>query len=292
MSTLYSYAKSIAPLLEFKRWLDRILGRTWTRPQPFPMTSLHLPSAFPLFKLRSDGDYKTVADLTIQCVNQTIPHLASLASISRSPVAPRPIDSFALTEAERDACEQIGKLFERYGSDKSTRHQYHKFYGAVLRRQEVKNLLEVGLGTNNTDIVSSMGVQGCPGASLRAFREYTGARIYGADFDRRILFREEGIETFFVDQTSPETFVDLGRQLPEQLDLIIDDGLHAPNANLATLRFALSRVSKGGWIVIEDVAVETQPMWEVVSALLPREFESYLLRESARYFMFAVQRID
>ena len=69
------------------------------------------------------------------------------------------------------------------------------------------NILEIGLGTNNVDVVSNMGRDGIPGASLRAFRDYLiNSKIYGADIDKSILFSEERIETYFVDQTNDTSF--------------------------------------------------------------------------------------
>ena len=60
-------------------------------------------------------------------------------------------------------------------------------------RNTTFNLLEIGLGTNNPKIVSSMGLKGKPGASIRAFKEiYINASIYGADVDENILFKKIG----------------------------------------------------------------------------------------------------
>jgi hypothetical protein len=48
-----------------------------------------------------------------------------------------------------------------------------------------------------------MGRTGTPGASLRAWRDYfPNAEIYGADIDREILFEEERISAFYVNQLS------------------------------------------------------------------------------------------
>lgn len=55
----------------------------------------------------------------------------------------------------------------------------------------------------------------------------------------------------------------------EDLDLIVDDGLHTPNANLAALRFGMERVRVGGSVIIEDIAPAAVPIWQVVGALLP-----------------------
>ncbi|MDB9839765.1 hypothetical protein OAC57_05685 [Planktomarina temperata] len=72
--------------------------------------------------------------------------------------------------------------------------------------REPRKIFEIGLGTNNVDIVSAMGTEGKPGASPRAFRDFwPEAQLIGADFDARILFSEDRIETYFVDQTKPKT---------------------------------------------------------------------------------------
>ena len=39
----------------------------------------------------------------------------------------------------------------------------------------------------------------------------------------------------------------------KKFDLIIDDGLHSPLANLNTIEFGLSHVNIGGWVVVEDI---------------------------------------
>jgi hypothetical protein len=78
------------------------------------------------------------------------------------------------------------------------------------------------------------------------------------------------------------------------LDLIIDDGLHSPDANIATLLFGLSRVRSGGWVVVEDIAIEAQPIWEVVAALLPANYRSHLLATQeyqVKALAFAVKRL-
>ena len=148
------------------------------------------------------------------------------------------------------------------------------------------------MGTNNRHVVSHMGVDGKPGASLRAFRQHLpNAQIYGADIDKSILFQEDRIQTFFVDQTEPSSFLDLERRVPSDLDLIIDDGLHSPDANLESLRFGLQKIKIGGWFIVEDICPEAVPLWQVVSALLISErLEAHLYRAQGGY-VFAVKRL-
>lgn len=137
-----------------------------------------------------------------------------------------------------------------------------------------------------------MGSGGRPGASLRAFKEFfPHAGIYGADIDKRVLFQEERIKTFFVDQTRPSSFLELRAAVPPDLDLFIDDGLHSPDANIASLNFGLGKIRVGGWTIIEDIALESVPIWEVVSAMLPDRYRSHIFRARGG-FLFAAERIS
>jgi hypothetical protein len=264
------------------------------REKRYDFHKLNVCYTFPMFQPYSSGTYEQRAELTINCINQTIPSLGSLAtSIECRPPIVVKMEDFPKTEDQLRSANELKRYFDRYGSDKATLHQYHYVYGPILMdRDRISGVLEVGLGTNNTDVVSNMGTEGRPGASLRAFRDYLEqARIYGADIDRRILFAEDRIETFFVDQTAPDSFVELGKQVPSGLDLIIDDGLHTPSANIETLKFALSRIKRGGWSVIEDIGSPSLPVWDLVSALLPHNFEAYLITADLGN-LFAVRRLS
>jgi hypothetical protein len=135
-----------------------------------------------------------------------------------------------------------------------------------------------------------MGASGRPGSSLRAFRDFLpNAQIFGADVDRRILFEEERILTHFVDQNDVKSFEPLGRLVGSELDVIIDDGLHTPSANLAVVLFALEHLRIGGWLIVEDILPAAQPVWEVVAALVPAEFETYIISTDSS-LLFAARR--
>jgi SAM-dependent methyltransferase len=151
-------------------------------------------------------------------------------------------------------------------------------------------VLEVGLGTKRRDVVSHMGLRGRPGASLRAFRDFLpNARIFGADVDRRVLFEEERIRTSWVDQTSPESVAALARAVPDDLDLIVDDGLHAPNANIAILTLAMRKLRPGGWVVIEDIAAPAVPVWQVIASMMPAGYVVNLV-DGGDGFLFIARR--
>ncbi len=161
---------------------------------------------------------------------------------------------------------------------KSNKHNYHVVYASLLWRDAPLNILEIGLGTNNPRIYSNMGGTGTPGGAERAFREWApNANVYGADIDKDVLFTEERIQTFFVDQTKPETFKELALKLPP-LDLVIDDGLHFPLANLNTINFALPLLKPNGAVVVEDIMAHHIPIWRVAITVLANKYDCQLVQ--------------
>jgi len=257
-------------------------------------TTINMLRAFPSFAPFSAGSYKAKATLTIQSITQTIPALAMLSErLSARRINITPVQVFFDARPNHHAARALKERFEHYGSDKSTLHDYHLVYATMFESTEnVRGVFEVGLGTNNSDVVSHMGWLGRPGGSLRAFRDcLRHAQIYGADVDKRILFDEERIKTFFVDQTDLASFESLEQSVPNGLDLIIDDGLHSPNANIHTLIFGLQKIRVGGWVVIEDIGEAALPIWEVVAALFNGSHKTHLIQSRSAY-IFAVQRLS
>lgn len=241
----------------------------------------------PAFVPNSRGSRLLLADLAWQSVRSTFPLLNQLLRRDHPAVFDQ-VTAEAFCGDSRAAAEALAALLDRYGSDKANFHSYHYIYARIfadLRR--VSRLLEIGLGTPNTSIASHMGTEGRPGASLRAFRDHLpGAEIHGADVDRAILFREERISTVFVDQTDLASFAELRAVAGEQgFDVIIDDGLHAPGANLAVVLFALDALSPQGVLVIEDIKEDALPVWHVVRALLRESCETTLVRDAADYVL-------
>ena len=168
--------------------------------------------------------------------------------------------------------DKLGEIFRTNKSDKSTSHDYHHLYSFIFNKfiDTKINILEIGLGTNNPTLVSSMGSNGRPGASLYAFKEYLpDANIYGADIDKEILFNEDRINTCYVDQLEFKSFENINNTFGKiEYDLIIDDGLHSIGANLNTLLFALDNIKLNGWIVIEDIIIPNN--WYVIHYILSK----------------------
>ncbi len=148
---------------------------------------------------------------------------------------------------------KLDLLLQQHGSDKASMHDYWKIYEEVFHRSRTEKgiLLEIGLGTNNPDIPSNMGGYFKPGGSLRAWQEYFEEfEILGADIDREILFSENRIRTFWLDQLNGKSFQGLHNYLKNKsLDFIIIDGLHQPFADLNSLVELLPYLKKDGHLL-------------------------------------------
>lgn len=165
-------------------------------------------------------------------------------------------------------CE-LSRLFDLYGSDKgevestghpypNQAHTYADYYSSLFTHCRLKptKVFECGLGTNNTDFPSNMGVDGKPGASLRAWKDYfPNATIYGADIDKDVLFEEPRIKTYYVDQLDPQSIGNMWREIGvKDFDFIVDDGLHTFEAGSTLFSNSISMLAEDGVYVIEDVS--------------------------------------
>ncbi len=264
-----------------------------THPSDRGASKINLLKEFPLFRPNMNGNYQDKVAIESQTIQNLFPFLSILSQTAGHPELPvMNCREFSRDAESGEAAQKLQQLFNTHGSDKSSLHDYHWLYGSILSNPEsVRSILEIGLGSNNESVACNMGSGGRPGASIRAFRDFCeGAVIYGADIDRSILFTEDRIKTFEVDQTSSESFDRLLEMLPNNFDLVIDDGLHAPDANILTLSYGLKLIKSGGWVVIEDILDQSQPLWQSVAALLPSQiYDSYFIRAQSG-MMFAVHR--
>ena len=184
----------------------------------------------------------------------------------------------------------------KHGSDKAHRwHNYTTVYSVLFKGLDNRNirLFELGLGTNNPALASTMGAEGRPGASLRGWREiFPKGSVSGADIDRDILFQEDRIKTFYCDQLNSAAIRDLWArpELQEGADVIIEDGLHTFEANISFLEGSLDYLRPGGFYVIEDIVHDTVEQWyerlktvyapryptlEFAFVRIPNKFNSY-----------------
>jgi hypothetical protein len=171
------------------------------------------------------------------------------------------VESFFQNNIYRNR-SHLCELLDSNGSDKGGKsHNYSIFYNHIFNRIKNNrlNVFELGLGTNNPNILSSMRGSGNPGGSLRAWRSYfTDSNIFGGDIDKEILFSENRIKTFFCDQTSPESIGDMWSCIPASIDIIIDDGLHELSANFIFLENSIHKLVDGGIYIIEDIELSLE----------------------------------
>ena len=256
-------------------------------------TSLNILTTFSTFKPHGNQSYKSFVPLVIKNINELLPKLSKLSQFEKQV----DVESFTkfFEKNEKSNSKQIinllGNKFNDYGSDKEM-NQYHFIYSCLLNNlDEEYEILEIGLGTNNPEIISSMGKNGKPGASLRAFRDvYSKSSIFGADYDRKILFSEERIKTVYIDQNKPKTFENIKKITVKKFDLIIDDGLHYQLSNINTLLFSLDNLKLNGYLVIEDIGVWTLDTWKIIINLIPEKFTAQIIQMSQTNFVFLLRR--
>ena len=165
----------------------------------------------------------------------------------------------------------LNVLSDKYGSDKGqtsskgnpynwSSHNYADIYELMfrLRRSDVELLVECGIGTNDPSFVSSMGVNGKPGASLYVWKDFfPKAQIIGIVIDSNILFEDDRITTYQCDQTSSDSlknFCNIASLTLSSIDIIIDDGLHEFHAGKSMFESMNKYLALDGIYVIEDVS--------------------------------------
>ena len=109
--------------------------------------------------------------------------------------------------------------------------------------------------------------------------------------DKKILFNEERLETFYVDQTEISTFKNIKTSKDIKFDIIIDDGLHYQLSNLNTLLFSLNQLNDNGYFIIEDIGSWTIETWEIVHKLLPEDFTREIIKMTETNYVFLIQKL-
>jgi len=165
----------------------------------------------------------------------------------------------------------LGELFDKYGCDKTRKHKYDRIYEPVLEKykdQEI-NILEIGVFN---------------GHSTEAFHEFLPkANLYGIDIFVRT--RAEDLPCYQKDRThylkASSIEPSVHRQFIEKFgdvkfDVIIDDGLHTPKANMLTFRYLSKFLKEDGHFFIEDVfPLESMSMKELEHPWLRRHPDRY-----------------
>jgi cephalosporin hydroxylase len=155
----------------------------------------------------------------------------------------------------------LREMFNKWGSDKG-RGYYPGVYECLFRRyrHDVKNVLEIGIGTMIPGVHSTMvgfaSVGYKPGGSLRGWRDFfENATIYGIDIQPDTqLEDEQRIVTRLCDSRDAARVQELMQgEFPREFDIIIDDGSHYVGDQLATLRNFFPYVKGNGIYLVEDL---------------------------------------
>ncbi len=173
-----------------------------------------------------------------------------------------------LVHYAKDQQDALTLLCDTYGSDKGEianagrqfnwdTHNYTDYYSSLFAhcRPHIKKVFECGIGTTNPNFTANMGLHGKPGASLRVWRDYfPNAQIIGADLDRDVLFTEDRIKTYFIDQTNSTIIAEFWKNVDlTDFDLILDDGLHEYHAGICLFENSIDKLADHGIYIIEDV---------------------------------------
>lgn len=169
-------------------------------------------------------------------------------------------------------CDIMG----RNKSDKASQinqllgHNYTRFYHDIFNNIKGSNIniFELGLGTNNSELISNMGHKGVPCASIYGWKEYfINGKIFGADIDTNSLIpldKDSDIKTFYCDQTNKWIIKQMwdNKYLSDiEFDIIIEDGLHTFESSVTFFENSYQKLKRTGYFIIEDITFDDFVLW-------------------------------
>lgn len=161
--------------------------------------------------------------------------------------------------------DELSAQFAKAGSDKGLfpsasglpGHRYSSVYQSLFWTYRDKQfaMLEIGIGTNKTDQVSNMGVDGCVGASLQVWEKFfRQSDIYAFDIDDLSFVGNARVKTGVADQTDKNQVETCMKQFENpSFSIVIDDGLHTPQGNQRAFENLRPWLASGALYVIEDI---------------------------------------
>jgi len=159
---------------------------------------------------------------------------------------------------------ELCELAYRYGTDKCSRikHPYTPFYYKILKdkKQTIKKVLEMGVGVyEGMKHVESaydpkLKRRYQRGASLKMWRDFfPNAQVYGADYEKAVMFTDDRIQTFMCDERKKEDIENLVKQTGSDIDLFVDDGSHRKEDQIFLCKTIMPLLKKDVIYIIEDV---------------------------------------
>lgn len=167
---------------------------------------------------------------------------------------------------------------------------YQDIYAQILPQFRKKNgvkILEIGIGVSDPSARSGMASDYITGASLAGWAGYfkeVDAEIHGADVDPRCMHESDQYTTHLVNQLDIHSLEGLSREIGGLFDIVVDDGLHTPEANVNVMSVFLPLLAPDGVMVVEDIPTEFDESWfqAANSVFLPYKisfFPSRVLRQ-------------
>ena len=183
------------------------------------------------------------------------------------------IEEFLLKE-EYDISTTLCAIMTSFGSDKGDqRHNYTTLYSKLFHpwKNEAVNLFELGVGTNFDTFLLVWVPKGMRASLYGWSLFFPKGSIYGADIDKRILFNDQNIKTYYCNQLDAESIQALfsNEDLKNiSFDIIIEDGLHEFDANLSFLLNSIHKLKKDGIYITEDLDAVSRASFKQVLPLL------------------------
>ena len=198
------------------------------------------------------------------------------------------INDYQNLEYDLELSEKLKNLFKENGSDKHV-HKYHLIYSHIFSKFNVKNLLEIGLGSQDNSFLSNMGDFGKPSGCLKTFSEILGidSMIVGLDIDEKALINEGNISSFKFDQLSLDDVNKFSMQYNKFFDLVIDDGLHSNISVINSLFMCKTILKDGGILIIEDLFKEQLKFITVAFELYKEKFDYEVYNIENTYLIIA-----
>jgi hypothetical protein len=153
---------------------------------------------------------------------------------------------------------ELCELGLKYGADKSPAviHMYTPFYYEYFkdRRNEIKKVFEMGIGDRSQSrMVNRLGLNFVMGPSLRMWRDFfPNAVVHGADIDRRSLFTDNRIKTYYCNEAKDDEVINLINEIGSDIDVVIDDGNHRPHHQIHLCQTLMPLLKKEVDYFIED----------------------------------------
>lgn len=176
--------------------------------------------------------------------------------------------------SKRPTLYEIGN---KYHTDKSWYHLFTVLYGSyfdIIRDNDIR-MLEIGI---------------LAGSSLMMWNEYfTNLTYFGVDLADYSQYNTEKVKTIIANQESINEL----RDLPKELDIILDDGGHTMLQQQFTLKtLFIEHLKSGGTYIIEDLHTSEEYYYPTHGSTphnntlkLCRDIQNHNLSSDSNYFI-------